>query len=787
MDHPHQGALPAHLGELDAQFQRLVGTEAGTGAHTASGTPAERGRLARFLLGSRRDPAWARPALWALLALSAVVYLWNLTISGYANDFYAAAVKSGTQSWTAWLFGSLDSANAITVDKPPASLWVMGLSARIFGFSSFSLLLPQALMGVGTVATVAAAVRRWHGHLAGLVAGALVLATPVAALMFHFDNPDAMLTLLMSLAGYLVVRALDSSTVADAGSTVSERGATLAEPAEATSRTSHAALGWMIAAGAAIGFAFLTKMLQGLLVLPGFVLAYFLASRHNLKTRTGHLLAALVSMIVSAGWFIALVSLWPAAKRAYIGGSTNNTLWELALGYNGLGRIVGGSGNGGGGGGGGGFGGTAGIFRMFNSQFGTEISWFLPAALILLVAGLVARGRAPRTDRARTSLVIWGGWLLSTALVLSFMEGTVHSYYAVALTPGIAATIAVAGLEVFRKGRRDGVLGVAWRTVLGLAVAVTAGWGSHLLALNASGWHSWVRYVALVGGIAGAMAYVALGVAKDNATLKKLAVGALLVGSLSAAAPSVAWTVGTVNVAHTGSMPASGPAVAGGQMGMGGGGQMGGTPPTGTDGAQSGSTQSGTSSTSQSGTSQQGTTPTGNPPAAPSGTSQSGAAQSGTAQSGTTQSGTTAGTGTTSGTGASTGTTQQARNDGARAGGPGGSASANSELVALLNQTSSKWSAAVIGDQTAAGYILNSDTAVMSIGGWSGTDNNVTLEQFKAYVANADITYFISGGGMVGGPGGKSGPASEISEWVAANFTSTTVGGATVYHLTSAS
>lgn len=700
---------------------QLAASEAGPDAHLSSAAPpAERGRLARFFLGSNTDPAWARPALWALLAVSAVVYLWNLTVSGYANDFYAAAVKSATRSWTAWLFGSLDSANAITVDKPPASLWVMGLSARIFGFSSFSLLLPQALMGIGTVATVAAAVRRWHGHAAGLAAGALVLVTPVAALMFRFDNPDAMLTLLMSLAGYCVVRGIETS-----------RG--------------RSALTWMVAAGAAIGFAFLTKMLQGLLVLPGFVLAYVLAARFNLRTRILHLLAALVSMIVSAGWFIALVSLWPVAKRAYIGGSTNNTLWELALGYNGLGRILGGSGNGGGGGQGGGFGGTAGIFRLFNSQFGTEISWFLPAALILLFAGLVARGRAPRTDEARASLVVWGGWMVSTALVLSFMEGTVHSYYAIALTPGLAATIAVAGREVFRKGQLDGVLGVAWRTVLGLAIAVTAGWGYHLLSLNASGWHAWIRWAALAGGMAGAMGYVALGVAQKNQTVKKLAIAALVVGSLSAAAPSAAWTVGTVNVSHTGSMPVSGPAVAGGGMGGMGGGQMGGTSPTGTDGAQSGTT----------GKAPTGTEPTGTAP-----------------------------TGTNSGSGASTvSAAGSSAADGN--GGPGqGESSSNSELIALLNKTSSKWSAAVIGDQTAAGYILNSDTAVMSIGGWSGSDNNVTLEQFKAYVANGDITYFISGGGMGGGPVGNSGSGSEISEWVAANFTSTTVGGTTVYDLT---
>lgn len=698
--------LPLLRGSRPAALDRL-----GQRAEEPTGSTVQprRGRTARILLGDESDPAWARPGLWALLALSAMVYLWNLTNSGYANDFYAAAVKSGTQSWTAWLFGSLDSANAITVDKPPASLWVMGLSARLFGFSSFSLLLPQALMGIGTVATVAAAVRRWHGHAAGLVAGALVLVTPVAAMMFRFDNPDAMLTLLMSLAGYCVVRAIETS-----------RGRT--------------ALRWMVAAGAAIGFAFLTKMLQGMLVLPGFVLAYALAAPRSIRARLGHLLAALLSMVVSAGWFVALVSLWPAARRAYIGGSTNNSLWELALGYNGLGRILGGAGNGGGGQGGGpggGFSGSTGITRMFNSQFATETSWFLPAALILLLAGLAARGLAPRTDRVRASLVVWGGWMVSTALVLSFMEGTVHTYYAIALTPGIAATIAVAGRELVEQGRREGAVGIVWRTVVALAVAVTAGWGFHLLETSADGWNSWLRWVALVGGLAGALAYLVLGISQRK-QLQTLALAALIAGSVAAVTPAAAWTVATVNVGHTGSMPTSGPAVAGSAMGGMGGGQRGGTPPTGT---------------------------------APTGTAPTGTAPTGTAPTGTQQG--------------------QSSTGSAPTGNGGGDAEqTSSALTELLNSTSSRWSAAVIGDQTAAGYILDSDTAVMSIGGWSGSDENVTLEQFKAYVANGDISYFISGGGR-GGPGGDSGSGAEISQWVQENFTAKTVGGATVYDLTS--
>ena len=331
-----------------------------------------------------------------------MLYLWNLTASGYANEFYSAAVKSGTESWKAWLFGSLDSSNAITVDKPPASLWVMVLSARIFGFSSFSLLLPQALMGVGTVALVAATVRRWSGQAAGLVAGALVALTPVAALMFTFDNPDALLVLLMTAAAYLVVRAVDAVTP-------------------------RRAMALLAGAGIAIGFAFLTKMMQGLLVVPAFGLAYLVAARWSLGARIGHLLAALGAMIVSAGWFVVLVSLWPADARPYIGGSTNNSLWQLAIGYNGLSRILGGAGNGGGnfsginlsgtnlsginlsGGNFGGalFGGASGILRMFGSSFGSEISWLLPAALLLLAAGLASPWTRPahRPSASRSARV----------------------------------------------------------------------------------------------------------------------------------------------------------------------------------------------------------------------------------------------------------------------------------------------------------------------------------------------------------------------------------------------
>src|SRR6476646_9374895 len=313
-------------------------------------------------------PRWVRPALVVLLGTRALD-VWAPGSADWANDYYAAAVQAGTQDWKAWLFGSLDAGNAITVDKPPAALWVMVLSGRIFGFSAFKMLLPQALMGVGAVTVLYATVRRGSGPAAGLIAGALLALTPVAALMFRFNNPDALLVLLLTVAGSFVIRAIETPV-------------------------GRTALRWLLFAGIAVGFAFLTKMMQGLLLLPAFALAYLVAGRSGLWTRIWHLLAAGAAVVVSAGWFVLLVAWWPADSRPYIGGSETNSLWELAIGYNGLGRIFGGSGGGavgagaagggaaGGGGFGGasgGFGGSTGIGRMFNPSFGTEISWLIPA------------------------------------------------------------------------------------------------------------------------------------------------------------------------------------------------------------------------------------------------------------------------------------------------------------------------------------------------------------------------------------------------------------------------
>lgn len=478
-------------------------------------------------------PRWARPAFWMLLGVTAVLYLWGLRSLGWANEYYAAAVQAGTQNWKALLFGSLDSGNSITVDKPPMSLWIMALSGRLFGFSSLSMLVPQALMGVGSVALLVASVRRVSGYGAGLLAGTVLALTPVAALMFRFNNPDALLVLLLIAAAYCVIRALDGTTTR-----------------------------WIALAGALVGLAFLTKLLQALLVTPAFALIVLVAMPGTIWQRVRGLLLALGAMIASAGWYLALVSLWPSDSRPYIGGSTDNSLLQLALGYNGIGRVFGGDGNshhhpdgsatpghdlrhgssm---------FGGTPSAARLFSDSMGAEIAWLLPSAVIGLLVVLWFTRTAPRTDRTRAALLLWGGWLTVTAAVFSFMKGIMHPYYTVALAPAIAAIVGISARELWvcRYLRVS-------RVALALMLC-SAGLTAFLLLDRTPDWLPWLRWTLLVGA-AGTSLVLMLGSRLDR-WASAIAAAAVLF-SLSGTA---AYTIATVSNHNDGPIPISGPHLA---------------------------------------------------------------------------------------------------------------------------------------------------------------------------------------------------------------------------------
>ncbi|MGW2205238.1 ArnT family glycosyltransferase [Streptomyces sp. NPDC001774] len=713
-------------------------------AHAANAASPPGGRLARVWRGRTEDAPWVRPAFLALLAVTTALYVWNLSASGYANSFYSAAVQAGSESWKAFFFGSLDAANAITVDKPPAALWPMALSVRVFGLGSWQILLPEVLMGVATVAVLYAAVRRRFGAGAGLIAGAVLALTPVAALMFRFNNPDALLALLMTVAVYCVLRALE----------------------DARSGTK-----WLVWAGVAFGVAFLAKTLQAFLILPPLALVYAVCAPGGFGRRIGRLALGGLAMIVSAGWWVALVELWPTSSRPYVGGSQNNSFLELTFGYNGLGRIngnetgsVGGGGGRGGGPGGGGWGET-GIGRMFNDAVGGQISWLLPAALILLVAGLVITWRASRTDTARAAFLVWGGSLLITLAVFSFMAGIFHEYYTVALAPYVAALVGMgAGVLWEERGRFPA------SAALAVTVAATAVWAYVLLGRTPD-WLPWLRWTVLVAGSA-----AALGLLLAGRLDRRIGLGIAGLGLAAGLAGPFAYTLETLSTGHQGSIVTAGPA---GGRGAGPGG-MGGRLPGGDDGMRA----DGGRGTGQG--QRPGQMPGGTPP---QGGQMPGGQMPGQGQ---------APTGQMPGGQFPGGTPPQGLERGGIGGGGGmggllnGATVGSKAKAALLDRADGyTWVAAAIGAQNAASYQLATGEPVMAIGGFNGSDPSPTLAQFKQYVAQGKIHYFVGGGGLGGGtggtgggPGGGTGTGSEISSWVTETFEQVTVDGSTFYDLT---
>jgi 4-amino-4-deoxy-L-arabinose transferase-like glycosyltransferase len=685
----------------------------------ATGSRPGGNRVRRLLHGPETDPRWARPALFGLLTLTAILYLWDLTRNGWANDFYAAAVQAGTKSWKAFFFGSFDSSNFITVDKTPGSLWVMEISGRIFGFSQWSMLAPQALEGVGSVLLLYAAVKRWFGPPAGLIAGLVLALTPVAALMFRFNNPDALLVLLMTAAAYTLVRAIENG------------------------RTK-----WLVFTGLLLGFAFLAKMLQAFLVVPGFAVAYLWAGPPRLGRRIWQTVLMGVGIIVGAGWWILAAELTPAAGRPYFGGSTTNNILQLAIGYNGLGRLTGnetGSIGGGGNRQGTSFGGATGILRLFHSEFGGQISWLLPAALVSLAAMLWVSRRAVRTDRTRAAALLWGGWVLVTGLVFSYMSGIIHPYYMVALAPGIAALVGIGAMALWQAR-----LGLAGRIVAAAGIAVSAGW-AYILLNRSPNWLPWLRWVVVVAGVAAAVLILAGPLGRSRRGRLALATVPLGLALVAGLAGPTAYALDTVNSAHTGAIPSAGPQAAGFGGGPGGGfgggfGGRGGFP-----GGQAG----------QFGRAPGGSTGTG----VPGGTGPAGA------QVG-------AGAGRAGGFG-SRGT----GGGGFGGGGLGGSTTVSSALTKLLEQDASsyEWVAATEGSEAAAPLELATGDAVIAIGGFNGTDPWPTLAVFEKLVANHEIHYYLGQGSQSFGGGRGS---SAIATWVAAHFKKQTVGGETVYNLT---
>ncbi len=473
-----------------------------------------------------------RPELLALLALASLLNLWALSRNGWANEYYSGAVRSMASSWHDFLYVSLDRGGVMTVDKPPLALWVQALSVRVFGFNSLSMLVPQALMGVASVALVYDLVRRRFGRVGGFAAGLALALTPISVAVSRHNNPDALLVLCCVAALWCAVRALDANRT--------------------RSQTR-----WLVAAGACVGLGFETKMAVAFAVVPGIVAAWLWiapAGRGRLHALR-QLLAGGGAMALVGGAWPALVELTPASQRPWVSGTSDNRVLSLIFEYNGLGRVDGQAG-GPAGGGGNMFGGKPGPLRLLNAALGGQAGWLLGFALVGGL-GILASSRLRRADTRTGWLLVVGGAFLTSAVLFSGASGTFHPYYVSLLAPFATALVGASAAQLLGGAilvRIVGPLAVAAGVVVELIVR-----GDHPDQLT------WLPALLIVVGLLAAVALLAFRTRAVRAAAVGGALAALLV------APSV-WALDTLGHAANGTFPAGGPAsVAAGGGGPGGG------------------------------------------------------------------------------------------------------------------------------------------------------------------------------------------------------------------------
>ncbi|MGW3120204.1 ArnT family glycosyltransferase [Streptomyces sp. NPDC001107] len=675
--------------------------------HTTETATVDRPPPAPSAAPPDKAPRWSLPALIAILVLAAALYAWNLSGSSM-NTFYSGAVWAGTQSWKAWFFGSLDPGNFLTVDKPPFATMVMGLSCRVFGFGTWQMMAPMIVVALATIWILHSSVKRVWGHGAATVAALVLTLTPITVAINRDNNPDTLLVFLMVAGAALAFRATRDERLLP-----------------------------LLGSAACFGLAFNTKLLAGWIALPAVFALYLYASKAPWVKRVVNLLLAAVVLAVSSFWWAVAVSLVPASDRPYIGGSTDGSAWDLIMGYDGLGRVLGGEGNGGGGGGGGGFSGSAGLGRMFNDILGGQISWLLPFSAIALVGGLVLCGRAPRTDLRRMALVLWGGWTLLHYVIFATAQGTMHPYYTTALAPGIAALCGGGGamlLDAFRRDKR-------WAWDLPLAFGITAIWAIVLLR-RASGWNTWLWPTIGVLTVAGVVGMLVL---RSSARLLTVSLTAAALAALAGpTAYAVSPAFGSSGGMMGGTNPTAGPSTGSGFGGGPGGGRSG--FPDG--GELPGGTRQGGGS-NQAGGRAEGAG--GFPGGAQQG--QNGELPGGIQQGGGQAPG---GNGESGGRGM----------DGGPGGGMGG---ADSELISYLkkHQDGAKWLLAVSNSQSAAQIELSARQPVISMWGFTGSDNAMTVAKLKELVKKGELHYIqIGSGGMGGGPGGGNTLSTAVSNWV---------------------
>ncbi|HET8912654.1 MAG TPA: glycosyltransferase family 39 protein [Ktedonobacteraceae bacterium] len=520
--------------------------------------------------------------LGVITLISIFMNFYQLGQNGFGNLYYASAIRSMLDNWHNFFFISFDPGGFVSVDKPPLGFWLQTASAKLFGFTPFSIFLPQALAGVLSVLLLYHLVKRHFGVVAGLLAALALAISPISVVTNRNNTIDSTLVLTMLLGAWTVMKATETGKWR-----------------------------WLMLTGVLVGLGFNIKMLEAYLVVPAYGLLYLLGAPRSLRMRIWQLLVATgVMLAVSLSWAVA-VDLTPALQRPYVGSSQNNSEVSLAIGYNGIQRLLssfgvgggagraatgtgvaggqtpptlpaGGTGTGnfpgpgagefrgtggppadfggnGGGGGGGMFNtGTPGVFRLFNEPLGGQIVWLLPMALLGMLA--LAWQRRPhfrivQENRQMQSLILWGTWLLTMAVFFS-VAGFFHQYYLSTLAPAICALFGIGVVVMWKDYRSAG-----WRGwLLPLALVLTALEQIHIITSNPA-WGSWlIPLIAVPCVLAAGVLVMARLVPRIGFKLNLRVLGsALCVGLLALLLTSAVWSAKPVLANEAPNLPVAGP------------------------------------------------------------------------------------------------------------------------------------------------------------------------------------------------------------------------------------
>jgi len=622
---------------------------------------------------------WHRLALGGVMLISIFMNFYQLGRNGFGNLYYAAAIRSMLDNLHNFLYVSFDPGGFVSIDKPPLGFWLQAASAKIFGFTPFSIFLPQALAGVLSVLLLYYLVRRHFGVVAGLLAALALAISPISVLTNRNNTIDSTLVLVMLLGAWAVLRAAESGK-----------------------------LRWLLLCAVFVGLGFNIKMLEAYLVVPAYGLLYLLAAPRRIWVRIAHLaVAALLLLTISLSWAVA-VDLTPAASRPYVGSSQDNSEISLALGYNGIQRLLGqfgfrggnsgstsgnstrqfppvGTGSGtfnggnfpqpgaggtgqppqnlgnGGGGGGGSSGmfntGNPGLLRLFNEPLAGQIVWLLPMALLGMLALAWQRRPRFREDRQQQSLILWGTWLLTMAVFFS-VATFFHQYYLSTFAPAICALFGIGVVVMWQDYRRSG-----WRGwLLPLALLLTALEQIHIIVSDPS-WGTWlIPLIAIPCALAAVILFAARLVPRLRHNVRVLA-PALCLGLLALMLTSAVWSTIPVLANEASMLPIAGPS-------------------------------------------------------------------------------------------------------GQSAGGLGGSSTTNTALIRYLqaHRGSAKYLVAVVSSNEADSIILETNQPVMALGGFSGSDPILTTTQLAALVKSGAVRFFLLNGSGGAGPGGSG--QSALITWI---------------------